>query len=100
MSLEHGRRTNGPVPTRRRDRVLTWPQVAELVPYTRQHVGRLEARDAFPKRLQIGPGRVGWWESEVLAWLDERGRGALRPWQAGEQCRTHAAPGATDAAAL
>jgi prophage regulatory protein len=81
MSIEQGRLSDAGGSARRHDRVLTWPQVAALVPYTRQHVGRLEADDRFPKRLQIGPGRVGWWESEVLGWLHERGRGALRSWR-------------------
>lgn len=29
----------------------------------------------FPKRLRLGPGRCGWDEAEVLAWLESRPRG-------------------------
>ena len=65
---------------RRCERLLTWPHLAALIPYSRQHIGRLEASGRFPKRLQIGPGRVAWRETEVLGWLDGRERGALRPW--------------------
>jgi prophage regulatory protein len=58
------------------DRLLTWPELEPKIPYGRQHVGRLEKADRFPKRIQVGPGRVAWWESEVDAWLASRVRGA------------------------
>jgi prophage regulatory protein len=60
---------------RQGDRLLTWPQVEPIVPYGRQHVYRLETEGKFPKRVQLGPGRVAWWESEVLEWLGSRARG-------------------------
>jgi prophage regulatory protein len=40
--------------------------------YSPQHIARLEKADQFPKRVQLGPNRVGWLESEVLEWLKER----------------------------
>jgi prophage regulatory protein len=80
MTIERGRPAGAGRTVRGRERPLPWPQLAELVPYSRQHVGRLEANGRFPKRLQIGPGRVAWRESEILGWLEERRRGALRPW--------------------
>jgi prophage regulatory protein len=42
------------------------------IPYTPQHIGRLEAAGKFPKRVQLGPNRVAWLLSEVDAWLTER----------------------------
>ena len=36
------------------------------------HRSGLEKAGLFPKRVQLGPGRVGWVESEVQAWLQER----------------------------
>ena len=59
------------------ERLLTWPQIAAMVPYTRQHVHRMEAAGRFPKRLQLGPGRVAWKDSEIQAWIDGLKRGAL-----------------------
>ena len=79
MSIKRGRPA-GSSGAARGERLLPWPQLALLIPYSRQHVGRLEAQGAFPRRLQIGPGRVAWRETEVLGWLDGRQRGALRPW--------------------
>jgi prophage regulatory protein len=37
-----------------------------------QHVARLEAAGQFPKRVQLGPNRVGWVEDEILDWLKQR----------------------------
>jgi len=42
------------------------------IPYTPQHIGRLEAAGKFPKRVQLGPNRVAWLLSEVDAWVGER----------------------------
>jgi len=53
-------------------RILSKRQLKELVLYSPQHVARLEKAGTFPKRVQIGPNRVGWVEDEVLDWLQER----------------------------
>jgi len=53
-------------------RILSKRQLKELVLYSSQHVARLEKAGTFPKRIQLGPNRVGWVESEVLDWLQER----------------------------
>ena len=53
-------------------RILSKRQVKELVLYSPQHIARLEKAGQFPKRVQLGPNRVGWLESEVLDWLEER----------------------------
>lgn len=50
-------------------RILSKRQVKELVLYSPQHVARLEKAGQFPKRVQLGPSRVGWVEGEVLDWL-------------------------------
>lgn len=42
------------------------------IPYTPQHIARLEAAGKFPKRVNLGPGRVAWLLSEVDAWVRER----------------------------
>ena len=47
-------------------------ELKELVLYSPQHIARLEKADKFPKRVQLGPNRVGWVEREVLDWLEER----------------------------
>jgi prophage regulatory protein len=42
------------------------------VPYSHQHIARLEAVGKFPKRIRLGQGRVAWLQSEVESWIEER----------------------------
>ena len=53
-------------------RILSKRQLKELVLYSTQHIARLEKAGKFPKRVQLGPNRVGWVEEEVLDWLQAR----------------------------
>jgi len=53
-------------------RILSKRQVKEMVLYSPQHIARLEKAGLFPKRVQLGPNRVGWVEREILDWLEER----------------------------
>ena len=53
-------------------RILSKRQLKELVLYSPQHIARLEKAGAFPKRVQLGPNRVGWVEAEVIDWLQQR----------------------------
>jgi prophage regulatory protein len=53
-------------------RLLSKRQLKELVLYSPQHIARLEKAGKFPKRVQLGPNRVGWVEDEVLDWLQGR----------------------------
>jgi prophage regulatory protein len=42
------------------------------VPYSFQHIHRLELAGQFPKRVQLGQCRVAWVAAEVQTWVDER----------------------------
>ena len=53
-------------------KILSKQDVRQLVLYSPQHIARLEKAGLFPKRVQLGPNRVGWVEQEVLDWLRER----------------------------
>lgn len=55
-------------------RIVTKKELRLIVPYTPQHILRLEKQGRFPKRIRIGERRVGWRLSEIEAWLDERVR--------------------------
>jgi len=50
--------------------LLTLSQVQNRVPYSSTHIWRLERVGQFPKRIKLGPNRVGWLESEVNAWIE------------------------------
>ena len=51
--------------SRESKRLLPWPEVRRRVPYTRQHLSRLEKLGRFPRRVHVGPNRVAWLESEI-----------------------------------
>ncbi len=53
-------------------RILSKRQLKELVLYSPQHIARLEKAGKFPRRVILGPNRVGWVEEEVLDWLQAR----------------------------
>ena len=53
-------------------RILSKRQLKELILYSPQHVARMEKAGQFPKRVHLGPSRVGWVEAEVLEWLQAR----------------------------
>jgi prophage regulatory protein len=42
------------------------------VPYSFQHIARLELAGHFPKRVQLGQCRVAWIADEVQTWVDKR----------------------------
>ena len=42
------------------------------IPYSPQHIARLEAAGGFPKRIVLGQNRVAWLLSEIEEWLDAR----------------------------
>jgi prophage regulatory protein len=59
-------------------RVLTFAGLKDRgIPFSRQHLGRLEAAGRFPARIQLGASRVGWVESEVDEWIRGRPRGPI-----------------------
>lgn len=53
-------------------RLLSAEEVSAAVGYSRVHIYRLMKVGEFPQRVQIGRNRVGWLESEVRDWLEER----------------------------
>ena len=42
------------------------------IPYSPQHIARLEAAGKFPKRVRLGQCRVAWLLSEVEQWITDR----------------------------
>lgn len=42
------------------------------IPYSPQHIARLEQAGHFPRRIRLGQNRVVWLLSEVEEWLDKR----------------------------
>ena len=42
------------------------------IPYSAQHIARLEAAGKFPKRVRLGGNRVAWLMSEIDEWVTAR----------------------------
>ena len=53
-------------------RVISRRELCEMIPYTPQHILRLEKAGKFPKRLKLGARRVGWLLSEIEMWIAVR----------------------------
>ena len=56
-------------------RLLSKKQVKDLVLYSYAQIDRLEKAGQFPKRVRLSSyrtGRVGYLESEILAWIEAR----------------------------
>ena len=54
------------------DPVLPKAAVATWLGVSPSTIDRWSKTGAFPPRLQLGPGRVGWSQSTVQAWLNAR----------------------------
>ena len=53
-------------------RIIGWSELKTMVPYTRQHVLKLEKSGKFPRRLTVGANRIGWLLSEIEVWIEAR----------------------------
>lgn len=53
--------------------ILSIDDVAELLGVAKSTVWRLHTQEeSFPEKIQISPGRVGYRESDLEEWLEER----------------------------
>lgn len=60
-------------------RIITQKELRLLVPYTPQHILRLEKAGKFPRRIRLGQNRVGWLLIEIEAWVASRRAVSLPP---------------------
>ena len=58
--------------TNENDRIILAPERRQLVPYSDMHIWRKEQAGTFPKRIKLGPHRVGWSLHEILEWIEAR----------------------------
>ncbi|MEL6566867.1 MAG: AlpA family phage regulatory protein [Pseudomonadota bacterium] len=56
-------------------KILTYKQLKERIPYSREWLRQLESRGEFPRRVPLGPNSVGWLESEINDWLQAKAEG-------------------------
>lgn len=53
-------------------RIITQKELRSLVPYTPQHILRLEKAGRFPRRVKLGQNRIGWRLIDIEEWLKAR----------------------------
>jgi prophage regulatory protein len=53
-------------------RIITQKELRSIVPYTPQHILRLEKAGRFPLRIRLGQNRVGWRLIDIEAWIASR----------------------------
>ncbi|MGF1785272.1 AlpA family phage regulatory protein [Photobacterium swingsii] len=53
-------------------RVIRMDEVKKLTGLSRATINRYRANDDFPKNLQLGANSIGFFENEVIEWLESR----------------------------
>ncbi len=53
-------------------RIIRLPEVCRLVGLSRSSVLRLERRGEFPPKFSLSVRSIGWYELDVLAWVQAR----------------------------
>lgn len=56
------------------DRILSTRELMSLTTLSRSTIWRLSRQGDLPSPLQMTPARIGWRESDVIAWLESRDR--------------------------
>ena len=54
------------------ERLIGKSELLTMVPFTIQHIYRLEKVGQFPRRVQVGQHRVAWVQSEIEAYIAVR----------------------------
>lgn len=54
------------------DRIVSAKERRAITVYCDVHYARLEKQDKVPKRIRLGPNRVGWSFNELQAWVTAR----------------------------
>ena len=56
-------------------RILRTAEVVERIGLSRSTLWRLERASDFPERVHLGVNSVGWLETDIDSWLNNRRRG-------------------------
>ena len=52
--------------------IVKRPEVEAATGLSRSSLYRLAAAGQFPRPIQLGPRAVGWLQSEISAWIEQR----------------------------
>ena len=59
-------------PPPRSHRSLRWPELRNTVGYSRTNIYYLMKKGDFPQAIKLGGRAIGWLESEVNEWINDR----------------------------
>jgi len=59
-------------PPPRSHRILRWPELKNTVGYSRTNIYYLMKKGDFPQSIKLGGRAIGWLESEVNEWINDR----------------------------
>ena len=52
--------------------ILRWPELRNTVGYSRTNIYYLMKKGDFPQAIKLGGRAIGWLESEVNEWINDR----------------------------
>jgi prophage regulatory protein len=55
--------------TSEKPKIISLKELLKRVPYSAVQIWRIEKIGLFPKRVKLGPRRIGWVESEIDEWI-------------------------------
>ncbi len=54
------------------DRLLTMREVAVVIGYSEPSIKRFKREGILPPHVLIGSRAVRWWQSDIIAWIEQR----------------------------
>jgi prophage regulatory protein len=52
--------------------LISRKELKSLIPYDPSYLAKLEKQGLFPRRVHLGPGKLGYVRSEIIAWLENK----------------------------
>tara|TARA_A100001011_G_C13884175_1_gene664213 strand:- start:34 stop:255 length:222 start_codon:yes stop_codon:yes gene_type:complete len=60
--------------SRQSNRILRYPEVKKLIPFSKSYIYALMAKGKFPKNIKLidGGRAMGWWEEDIDQFINKR----------------------------
>ncbi|HOL51485.1 MAG TPA: AlpA family transcriptional regulator [Bacillota bacterium] len=54
------------------DRIIRKKELLKTIGLSGVTIWRMERAGTFPKRIKLGGNSVGWYESEIIEWMEKK----------------------------
>jgi len=54
------------------DRIIRKKELLKIVGLSDPTIWRMEGAGKFPRRIRLGGNSVGWYESEIIEWMEKK----------------------------